>query len=589
MLVELAIRNFAIIDSARIVFGPGLNVLTGETGAGKSILIDALGAVLGDRVSSDVVRTGARTATIDATFDLERISNAQPLLALLDELEIEPEDGHLILSREVQSGGRSSARINGRPSTASVLSQVGGLLVDVHGQSDHLSLLQSSAQLNLLDRYARLMPVRESYAERFAELRRVRGALAEVRAGSRERMQRLDLLRYQIEEIAQAALRPEEEDEFIAERNRLANADLLARDAAGAYLLLAGGEDDELAGAALLSLRQAVQFLNDIAGHDQAAEPLRDRLSDALFLLEDVSAGVRDYRDAIEADPARLEVVEERLSLVRQLKRKYGADIPEILAHAQAAQDEYDRLTGSDVDADALAAQESALEGDVGRLAADLSRQRRQAAQSLGTAVEQSVADLQMGRSEFVAALEQKEDEHGVAVPSENGSIVTLSADATGVDAVTFLIAPNSGEALKPLSRIASGGETARLMLALKSILSDVDQTPTLIFDEIDVGVGGRSGQVVGEKLWRLAMSHQVIVITHLPQIAALADAHFRIVKSERDERVVSTVEELLADARKVELAAMLDGVPVTESSLSSAAEMLRRATAVKKKSVAAG
>jgi DNA repair protein RecN (Recombination protein N) len=581
MLAELDIHNFAIIDSAKTQFGPGLNAITGETGAGKSILIDALGAVLGERVSPEMVRAGARHATIDATFDLARMPNRPAVMQALAELDIDPEEGMLLLGREIHSGGRSGARINGRPTTAAVLSRIGSLIVDVHGQSEHLSLLRPSAQLDLLDRYGKIVPLREEYAKTFGDLHRVRNALSDARFGARERTQRLDLLRYQVEEIERANLRTGEEEELTAERSRLVNADRIARDAASTYEALTGSDEDS-SGAAVPSLRIAAQMLDEMAGLDPGTEPLRERLNEVLFSLEDFAIEMRDYRDAIEADPARLAAVEERLDLIRQLKRKYGADVPEVLAFAEAAQRDLEDLTGSHLDADALVEREAALAKEAGEQAAALSRERRQAASTLAGDVELAIADLKMGSADFEVSLEQHSDRNGIPIPDGNGRAEPVAADASGIDQIAFLIAPNVGEGLKPLSKIASGGETARLMLALKSILSEVDQTPTLIFDEIDVGVGGRSGQVVGEKLWRLAEAHQVIVITHLPQIAAFAEDHFRIAKIESQGRVVSTVQPLGSIAREEELAAMIDGYPVTKSSMQKASEMLRRAESLK-------
>lgn len=578
MLVELAIRNFAIIDTAEIQFGPGLNALTGETGAGKSILIDALGAVLGDRTNADMVRSGAKVSTIDATFDITHTANHEPLARLLDELQIHQEDEGLILSREIQSSGRSSARLNGRPTTASVLAQVGAMLVDVHGQSDHLSLLRPASQLELLDRFAQSGQLRETFASTLGELRAVRAALAHVLSGVRERIQRVDLLRFQIDEIRQADVRENEEEELISERARLANADRLARDATSAYETLAGGDDVVAAPPATTTLRQATRFLEEMATLDPETRSLHERLNEILFAIEDLSADVRGYRDALEGNPARLEIIEERLASLRQLQRKYGADAGEMLRHVETAEAELERLTGSDTDAETLARREEALAREAGELAEDLSRKRAAAAEKLASEVERAMSELKMGSAEFAAILDRVEDTSGIPVPSDHGRTTRYAADATGIDRITFMIASNAGEPLKPLSRVASGGETARLMLALKSILSDADQTPTLVFDEIDVGVGGRFGQVVGEKLAKLVTSHQVIVITHLPQIAAFAESHFRIAKVERQGRTVSTIEQLDASSRHQELAAMLDGTPVTESSLQSAAEMLRRA-----------
>lgn len=581
MLAELTIRNFAIIESVTIPFGPGFNVLTGETGAGKSILIDALGAVLGERVSNEMVRVGSRAASIDATFDIGQMANRDAVQRLLDELEIEPEDGALILSREIQAVGRSNARLNGRPTTASILGQIGALVVDIHGQSEHLSLLRPAAQLDLLDRFAQTVAERDALGGKLGELREARAALAEVVSGARDRIQRVDLLRYQVEEIGRANLTPGEEETLSAERSRLANADRLAREAATAYEALAGSEQSLARDGAMEALRDASRTLEEIAAVDAATRPLAERVSELLYTLEDVVAEVRAYRDSVEADPMRLAAVEERLAEVRQLTRKYGADIAAVLEHAQRAEAELERLTGSEVDAEALTARVEELECEVGSLAAALSAKRSARAEALAADVERAIAELNMGTAEFAVSLERSDDAHGVPV-DQGGSVRRLAVDGTGIDRVTFLIAPNAGEGLKPLSKIASGGETARLMLALKSILSEADQTPTLVFDEIDVGVGGRSGQVVGEKLSALASGHQVIAITHLPQIAAFADNHFQIAKSEREGRVVSTVAELDDGERVDELAAMLDGMPISESARRSAEEMLERAASGK-------
>jgi DNA repair protein RecN (Recombination protein N) len=582
MLVELAIRNFAIIETVQIPFGPGLNVLSGETGAGKSILIDALGAVLGDRVSTDMVRTGAASAAIDATFDLNCMPHRDPLSRVLEELEVDESDGLLILSREIHAGGRSSARLNGRPTTVSILAQIGSLLVDIHGQSEHLSLLKPGAQLQLLDRFAQTVPLREEFGRKLEELRATQAALEQSRSGARERMQRVDLLRYQIEEINRAGLQLGEEEELVADRARLANADRLAHDAAAAYAALAGSDDLDLGGGAIPSLRQSASLLESIAAIDPTSKTIAQRVTELLYLGEDLATEVRSYRDSIDADPARLAVVEERLAEIRQLQRKYGSSITEILDHGRAAEEELERLTGSEVDIETLAAREEALAREVGELALELSDKRLAVAESLAGDVERSISGLNMGAAEFAVSFDRIEDARGVPVQGRDGEVTRFLVDASGMDRVTFLIAPNPGEALKPLSRIASGGETARLMLALKSILSEADQTPALVFDEIDVGVGGRSGQVVGETLWSLTKNHQVIVITHLPQIAAFGDLHFQIAKVERDGRAVSTINALDDSTRRHELAAMLDGTPVTESSLQSAAEMLERAAASK-------
>jgi DNA repair protein RecN (Recombination protein N) len=583
MLIELAIRDFAIIDAVRIEVGPGLTVLTGETGAGKSILIDALGAVLGDRVSADMVRTGARAALVDATFELAGHAPDHELMRLLAELETELDDGSIVLSREINAGGRSTARLNGRPTTAAILARIGALLVDIHGQSDHLSLLRPAAQLDVLDRFARITAERQQFAHVLHELRATRTALAESRANARDRAQRVDLLQFQVEEIERAELQPGEDERLAGDRSRLANAERLARDAAEAYAALAGDEERDGLGGGAPALRRAMQLWTGIAAIDDSAGPTSERLTELVYLVDDLAAEARDYRDAVEVDPARLTAVEDRLTEIRNLKRKYGEDIAAILAHARAARDELGQLTASEVDAEALAAREGTLAAEAGELAAALSQRRAAAGNELASRVEQTVAELNMGSTAFTVAIDRSEDERGIAVPDGNGNHRLVAADVSGVDHVQFLIAPNAGEAPKPLSRIASGGETARLMLALKSVLSAADETPTLVFDEIDVGVGGRSGQVVGEKLWDLTRGHQVIVISHLPQIAAFADVHFQIAKTEHEGRVVSMVSALEGEERLRELAAMIDGLPITPSSQHSAAEMLDRAASAKK------
>ena len=579
MLLTLSIRNFAIIDTAEIPFGAGMNVLTGETGAGKSILIDALGCVLGERTSPEMVRSGARSATVDAVFDISSRHNADAIAAALADLEVEPEQGELIFSREILATGRSTARLNGRPTTASVLSQLGALLVDVHGQSDHLSLLKPAAQLDLLDRYARTTALRERFRQVYTDLREVRERQASFEQGARERMQRMDLLQYQVEEIREAAPQVDEDESLVVERSRLANAERLALDAALVYAQLVGSDTSDDAPAATALLRTASHALQEISDLDASVRELSERLNDALFALEDVAAGVRDYRDEIESDPGRLAEVEERLDLLRNLQRKYGGTLADVLAYADDAAAELEMLTGSGLSVEALAEREALLSQEAGVLAAELSSKRQRAGTELAEGVERTIAELRMGRAAFAVQIEQRPDPAGIPVRPDSLGVTTLAADGSGIDHVTYLIAPNAGEGLKPLARIASGGETARLMLALKSILSDVDETPTLVFDEIDVGVGGRSGQVVGEKLARLAANHQVIVITHLAQIAAYAERHFRIAKSEQGGRVVSTIGQLDQREREEELAAMLDGLPLTPGALDTARTMLARVT----------
>ncbi len=579
MLLELTIRDFAIIDETRISLEPGFNVLTGETGAGKSILIDALGAVLGERTGSDVVRSGASSARVEALFDVAGLQDRSDFVSTLHDLGVEAEDDQLVLSRDVTATGRTIARINGRPTTASALSRLGAFLVDIHGQSDHLSLLRPAEQLDMLDRFAGTVPLRGNIAGRVTALRAVERQIADLTTNARDRARRIDLLGFQIGEIDRAALIEGEEEDLLAERRVLSNATRLTEDVALVQSLISGDDLDfggggEATPAALVGLRQAISAMADVAQIDPAAVELDSRLNEVIVLLEDLATDLRSYRDEIDSDPGRLMVVEERLDLIRSLRRKYGATVGEIIETGQQAAIELESLTGAGVDIETLEATAETSRIEVGRLASDLSARRTEAGERLSGAIERAMLDLNMGRARFAVSVEQADSPHGIPF-GDGGRLVTC--DTTGADRIAFLLASNAGDTLKPVARVASGGETARLMLALKSILSAVDETPTLVFDEVDVGVGGRSGQVVGEKLWGLERDHQVIVITHLPQIAAFGETHFRISKADVGGRVVSRVETI-ADADRIdELAAMLDGLPVTEAARLNARSMLDR------------
>lgn len=570
MLIELSITNLAIIDHTRIRFQEGLNAITGETGAGKSILLDAMGAVLGARVSSDLVRTGAKSALVEGQFELPPTGFEQ-LLERLEEMGIEQDPTEpIIFTREISASGRSTARVNGRMVPAGQLNALGAMLVDIHGQSDHLSILDPDEQRRILDRYASLSELQARVAEAIAEWRSARRALAELNTGSREREQRRDLLQFQVNEIDEVSPEAGEDDALRREREVLQNADELRLSALGAGEFLSG-EDTEA--NAISMLRQVAQHVADAASLDSGAKSLDERATEVLVLAEDLARDIRDYADQIEGDPERLQFVDDRLNSLQVLRRKYGSTLEEVIAYHEQAMRELEDLSADAFDPALLTERVNQTQKAAAELATSLSDARKEAASSLSKATMQSISDLHMGSAEVEIRVEQSEDADGL--PLSDGRIVR--ADATGIDTVSFLIAPNMGETLKPIGRIASGGETARMMLAIKSILSDVDETPTLVFDEIDVGVGGRSGQMVGEKLWSLTDRHQVIVISHLAQIAAFADKHFRITKHEQDGRVVSEVEELDPPTREEELAAMLDGIPSTPESLANARAMLQR------------
>jgi DNA repair protein RecN (Recombination protein N) len=578
MLLELAIRDFAIIRDLRITFTPGFNALTGETGAGKSIIIDALGAVLGARVSSDLVRTGATSAWVEALFDAQSLATRDDFRQILTDTGLELEDGCLILSRDINANGRSVARINGRTVTAGTLATVGEYLVDIHGQSEHLSLLRPSVHLGLLDHYAAAGELRDQFAALYRQYEGVARKIDEIRTNERERAQRLDMLRFQADEIESARLSPTEEEELEQERTVLANAERLALLAAEAYQLLDGGDEasaEPVAGA-LDNLRAAVERVDELARIDRENEELAGQLREAQFLLEEYALSIRSYADRLEADPERLEAIEDRLALLKQLKRKYGATIADVIAYLDRASEELHDLENSEQHVEGLREQAGALRARMGSVASSLSERRRSAAPELKAQVEQAMLELNMGRAQFEVEFGELPGSARIPV-SLDGTADERPFDATGVDRVEFLIAPNAGEAPKALGRIASGGEMARLMLALKSILSSEDATPTLVFDEVDVGVGGRSGQPVGEKLWGLGERHQVLVISHLAQVAAFAETHFKITKLEEGGRTETRIDRLDAPDRLDELAAMLDGHPPTEESRQNARAMLER------------
>ncbi len=622
MLADLHIRNFAIIDDLHLTFGPGLNILTGETGAGKSIIIDAVGMLLGDRATAEWVRAGSELAEIEASFQVVEGDILTELQPILEENGLDdPENPHwLTLSREVRRTGRNICRINGRMVNLQLLGEVTGYLVDVHGQGEHLNLLQARTHVHLIDRYANLLPQRRRLAERVSELRKVREALQRLRQDARTIAQRIDLLSFQAEEIASAKLRPGEESELESERRRLGNAEALMKLAQTAQAILSNG-DGEVPGALDL-ISEAVGRIERLARIDPDMKETADESQALLEQLSDLARTLEDYADNLEFNPERLEEVEERIDLISNLKRKYGDTIEQINAFGQRAQAELDGLSNWEAKTTALEQQEESLLRTIGQLGAELSRQRAVAGHQLARQVEQELADLRMARARFGVAVEQNNKADGAYLPDGR----RVAFDSTGVDQVEFMISANPGEPLKPMAKVASGGETARLMLALKSVLTHADATPTLIFDEIDQGIGGRVGAVVGQKLWMLtgrqslngkasndkngdknggkngksgkksqpalvaepvaetSVAHQVLCITHLPQLAAFGDQHFtvnkRVTQLDGEERTSTVVRQLDERARVEELMQMLGAE--SEAGRRSVEEMLNEVQKVK-------
>jgi len=538
VLRELSITNFALIDELRVEFGPGFNVLTGETGAGKSIIIDALGLALGTRGEAEQIRTGAEEGRVEAAFDLDD-EEARRLLA---EGGIEcPADEFLVVRRHLLREGKSKAYLNGRLTSAASLRGLAELLIEVHGQHQGALLTLPHRQRLLLDAYAGLAGDVAAFRALYSRRQALRVELDSLVAGEREKAQRLDLLQHQRGEIAAARLFEGEEEELIQERTILAHAEKLH---AAAHLGYEGlyGEEGSVAGriAVILSRLREAQTI------DPRLKEVVDACEAGIASVEDAAHQLRDYRERVAFDPERLEQVEARLHEIGKLKRKYGASIAEILKFAASAEEELQRLMSSEERGQELERELASVEGLLQQQAGALTEKRAAAAGRLAGAVRQELQALKMDKAAFAVLVKPRQGSAGVRL------------EPSGADEVEFMIAPNPGEELKPLGRIASGGELSRVMLAVKAILAAADRIPTLIFDEVDVGIGGGMAEVVGQKLWTIARERQVLSVTHLPQIAALADRHLAISKRVKGPRTETAVRALEGEERVREIARML-------------------------------
>ena len=579
MLTYLTILNFAIIDQLQLSPSTGFNALTGETGAGKSIIIDAVSTLLGGRAETDQIRDGTEQAFIEGVFSPPQALYEESVLPLLQEHGLADHDRDaLILTREINRGGRNICRVNGRLVTLGVLRQIGQRLVDIHNQGEHLSLLRVRQHIDFLDRYAGLQSPRAETAARVHQLHETRSQLGSLLSDERELARRIDLLKYQVQEIGAAKLQVGEEEELAAQHKILANAEKLITQTDLLYNTLAESED--VRGSVLDLVGEVSAGLARLAELDPGLEEQHKTVEAITYQLQEAAGALRSYREGIDYDPARLRQIEERLDLIHDLKRKYGDSIEEILAFAVSAGEELDGLAHSEERIEELQDRESALLGEIANLATQLSQARQHAAESLAQGIEAELRELGMEKARFAVSIAQREIDDGVQVDGKR-----YAFDSTGMDQVEFMISPNVGEPLKPLSRIASGGETARLMLAMKTVLSRADDVPVLIFDEIDAGLGGRAGAVIGRKLWALARNHQVLCVTHLPQIAAFGDTHYRVAKEVHSGRTTTSVDRLEPDGSTEELAQMLGAH--TEATFLSAREM--RAEVEKWKSAHAG
>jgi DNA repair protein RecN (Recombination protein N) len=569
MLTELSIDNFAIIDHLELQFTPGLITFTGETGAGKSIIIDAVEVLLGGRAEAVMIRSEAERAHMEAVFQVPQGMQSY-LAAILEREELLEEDGIITLGREIRRNGRNVARVNGRNVNTNLLAEIGEYLVDLHGQSEHLSLLRVRQHLQLLDSFAGAEDQLSNYRELYNRLQTVRRSLNELRQAEVDAARRADLLSYQINEIEAAQLKPGEDEELREERNRLANAEGLATLTQEALQILDEGLPESPSITDLLG--NVTQAISSLARLDPSQESLAEQAQVLLDNMAELSHSLHLYQENIEFNPKRLDQVEERLSLLHNLNRKYGKTIGEVLEFAAQARQQLDGILHSGERIQELEGEEAELLNRLGVQGQELSKVRHQAADRLAGAVETELADLYMNEARFKVEFKKRPDPAGITL--EDGSKVAF--DATGIEQVEFFVAPNPGEGLKPLVKIASGGETSRLMLALKNVLAKADQVPTLIFDEIDQGIGGRVGTVIGLKLWNLARTHQVLCVTHLPQLAAFGDQHFQVLKQVQEGRTHTIVEKVEGETRLLELAQMMG--EISEGTRRSAQELLELA-----------
>jgi DNA repair protein RecN (Recombination protein N) len=574
MLIELRIENFAIIQKLELNFDTGLTTFTGETGAGKSILLDGITCLVGGKTDATMVRSDAERASLDAVFSIPEL-NRIALNEILEREALSDDPNLVTLSREIRREGRSIARVNGRNVSQTILKELGNYLIDIHGQSEHLSLLNIRQHLGLLDRFADDGELLQAYREVYQQQKAVEKELKELRQAEKDAVRMTDLLNYQIQEIEAGHLQLGEDAELRQELSRLANAEKLSSLAKNSLVLLDEGNPDSQSISDLLG--EVVQSLAALANIDQSMAELSEQSKSLANLTGDISRELQSYLDKIEYNPKRLEQVEERLSLLTNLKRKYGENEEAILGFAEKARQQLEKITHAEERIAELGEQEKELKRQLAEQAVHLSQTRQQASQQLGSQVESELNDLRMAGARFAVDIQYKTDEDGLSISPDQ----MVKFDESGIDQVEFLIAPNPGEGLKPLVKIASGGETSRLMLALKNVLARADTIPTLIFDEIDQGIGGRVGSVVGEKLWNLGRQHQVFCVTHLPQLAAYGNQHFRVFKEVDGGRTLTHVANLDDDARVTELANMFGGV--SQTNLSAAQETLQNARAREK------
>ena len=555
MLSLLHIENIALIQSADIRFEPGFNVLTGETGAGKSIVIDSIGAVLGERTSRELIRTGAKSALVTAVF------TQVPPLPWLEENGFPTGEEELLLQRELQGDGRNVCRIDGKLVTVAQLRELGRQLLNIHGQHDGQQLLDPASHLGYLDQFGGCQPLLESYQEAYRKWHDIRREMDKLQMDEAERSRRVDTLNYQIQELERAQLKAGEDEELSARRTLLRSAGRLMEAVQSAEFALSGDEDRDGACSLIAQAEGEVQGVSSISPE---LSELSEKLTALRCAADDAADTLRDLSRSFDFSPGELDQVEERLDLLYRLRRKYGPTVEDMLSYLDRCRKELDQIQYAD---DTLARLEKELkkaQKEAARRGEVLSQARREAAGALQARVQEELRQLDMPKVQFQTEFTPKGGEAGM--------------DETGLDEVQFLMSANLGEALKPIQKVASGGELARIMLALKNVLAEGDQIGTLVFDEVDTGVSGRAAQKVAEKMAQVARGKQVLCVTHLPQIAAMADTHFSVQKGEREGRTYTRLERLDRSQRREELARLIGGASITPSLLESAEELLRQA-----------
>lgn len=559
MLSLLHIEDIAVISQAEIAFGEGFNVLTGETGAGKSIVVDAIGAIIGGRTSRDLIRTGAKCARVTGVF------GGLPALDWFEQYGIAPdENGELLVERVIHPDGKNTCRVNGHPVLVTQLRELGSQLLNIHGQHDGQQLLDEETHLESLDNFAHLAPQRQNYTAAYERVKDLRAQLKAVQMDEGEKARRMDTLQHQIGELERAQLRVGEEAELTAQREILRNAERITDAVDQAWQALTGGEMSDGAVALLTSAENA---LTQGGRYSTELSELAQKVSQLRYAADDVAELVRDARSGLDFYPGQLDDVEERLDLLHRLKRKYGADEEEMLAYLDRCQTELDNIQFSDERREKLEREVAQAVQAAQQEAEQLSKARQKAARELSERIQQELSDLDMPRVRFEVEFGPVEGEDGL--------------NEFGMDRVRFLMSANLGEDLKPINRIASGGELSRIMLALKNVLAETDCVTTMVFDEVDTGVSGRAATKVAQKLNQVARGRQVLCVTHLPQIAAMGDVHFSVEKGERDGRTYTRVEQLDRPRRREELA-RLSGGASTAILLEGAEELLQKAEAWK-------